>query len=219
MSPTPTPVWWITVWEAANGVASDTPQGTIDAGKRQAARALLAVPAFTGASDADKQSLAESLLVQAMLLDAMNDSYREDVTLGPQLRSAAAQGARGMGLDLSALTLTADGFVMERVAGEAVRPAPAPAPPRSAPAALGAGPRPPAGLTGIWRDDWVENVFQPFSGLTLMARNVTFVFTPGGYFLTRFRWASDWTMPARRRGCATTPTAAAGSRCAVTRSC
>ena len=175
-------IWWITVWEAANGVSSDTPQGTIDAVKGQAARALLAVPAFTGASDADKQNLAESLLVQAMLLDAMNDSYREDATLGPQLRSAAAQGARGMGLDLSAMTLTADGFVSEGAARETARPAPAPAPSRSASVALVGGPRPPAGLAGIWRNDWVENVFQPFSGLTLMARNVTFVFTPGGYF-------------------------------------
>ena len=114
-------VWWITVWEAANGVSSPTARATIDAVKRQAAGALLAVPAFATASDADKQNLAESLLVQAMLLEAMNDTYREDATVGPQLRAAAAQGARGMGLDLSAMTLTADGFVMAKQANPAVR--------------------------------------------------------------------------------------------------
>ena len=41
--------------------------------------------------------------------------------IGPQLRAAAAQGARGMGLDLSAMTLTADGFVLKEEAGPALR--------------------------------------------------------------------------------------------------
>lgn len=143
------------------------------------------MPAFLEASDADKQNLAEALLVQAMLLQSMNDAYRGDVTIGPQLRLAAVQEARGLALDLTAMTLTPDGVVLnEKAIPDKPRPmaAPAAALTRAAPGGVPAGARPPAGLPGIWRNDRVENQYQAFGGLTLVARNVTFIFTPGGYF-------------------------------------
>ena len=112
-------LWWISAWEAANGRASTEDRGTIAAVREQSARALLAVPDFKAMSNADKQTTAEALMVQAMLVSALNDKYRADPTYGPQLRAATAKGARGMGLDLSAMELTPDGFIMRKGASAA----------------------------------------------------------------------------------------------------
>ena len=81
--------------------------------KRQATDALLAAAGVTAMTEAQKQEFAESLLVQAMLIDASVDMAREQPALMPQLKLAVAKGARRSGLDLSAMTLTPQGFRME----------------------------------------------------------------------------------------------------------
>jgi hypothetical protein len=40
----------------------------------------------------------------------------------------------------------------------------------------------PVGLVGMWRSDWVENEYQGITGLTLVAKDNTLIFTAGGYF-------------------------------------
>lgn len=103
--------WWITAWYASRG-SNETPSAArVAAVKAQTARALSATPMMRGASDAAKQEMAEALLIQAAMLDdAVEQSKaRSDWMAG--VRAAAAQGAKGMGLDLSAMTLTDAGFV------------------------------------------------------------------------------------------------------------
>ncbi|SFI80528.1 DUF6683 family protein [Caulobacter sp. UNC279MFTsu5.1] len=103
-------IWWITAWHASRG-GNETPDPrTVAAVRAQAARALSASPVVRGAGDGPKQQLAEALLIQAALLD---DAVERSKTRPDQMRAvrvAAAQGARGMGLDLASMTLTETGF-------------------------------------------------------------------------------------------------------------
>lgn len=116
-------LWWINAWEAATGAAATEDRGVVAAVRRQSAIALSNVPDVAKADDTIKQNLAEALMVQAMLVSALNEKYRTDKTHGPQLRKAAAQGAKSMSLDLKAMELTPDGFVMRKGASAADAPA------------------------------------------------------------------------------------------------
>jgi len=106
--------WWINAWLVSHR-RSDTPDKAVFAAVRaQAAAALSSTPELTSANDAAKQKFAEALLVQSVLLDAaMEQSKGDPARLGP-LADAAAQGGRGMGLDLTSMDLTPTGFVTAR---------------------------------------------------------------------------------------------------------
>ena len=167
-------LWWINAWDVANGRNTAVTRDMAQAVRAQAAHAILAT-AMPTASDETKQNFAEALLIQAAILGAANEQGGLDEHSRARLAASVRQGARDIALDLTAMELTPDGFVRRDGAdADTPRPvaAPAAAPSRAAP----------AGLPGIWRNDWVENQYQAFGGLTLVARNVTFVFTPGGYF-------------------------------------
>ena len=115
--------WWINAWDAANGESTTVTKGLARAVKRQSATALLAIPEIVNASEEEKQSFSEALLVQAVLLDESNQKFRNDRQFGPKLRAATRQGAQKMGLDLTAMDLTEDGFIMREGASAAERQA------------------------------------------------------------------------------------------------
>jgi len=114
-------IWWINAWQATRG-RNDTPGPMVkDAVREQAARALTVAPEFARAGDAEKQELAESLLVQAALIDTAVEQAKGDRRRLDAVGAAVAQGARGMGLDLSTMELTDQGFVpTQRGASEPV---------------------------------------------------------------------------------------------------
>jgi hypothetical protein len=62
-------------------------------------------------NDAQKQEMAEELLMQSALADAAAANYANDPTTMAKLSVAVRQGATKSGLDLDAMTLTEDGFV------------------------------------------------------------------------------------------------------------
>lgn len=104
-------VYWINAWQASRGVDDDVSRRMATAVRNQVAGVMASTGALRGASDAAKQEMAESLLIQAALIaDAIKQS-QGNPTLGRQLAAAVSQGARGMNLDLAAMTLTEDGFV------------------------------------------------------------------------------------------------------------
>ena len=104
-------IWWISAWNAAHG-SNDTPSPAVaQAVRRQAARALGAVSAIQQAGDADKQELAEALLVQMALIDTAVEQNRRDMAGLRVIHSAVIDGARKMGVDLETMTLTEAGFV------------------------------------------------------------------------------------------------------------
>jgi len=104
-------VWWIAAWQASRGRSDDVSATTAAAVRRQVVQSLASTPAFGSAGDAAKQEMAEALLVQGMLLAAALEQAKGDREQMAALSRAATQGARGMGIDLSAMSLTGKGFV------------------------------------------------------------------------------------------------------------
>ena len=104
-------LWRINAWQASRG-RNDTPsRATNDAVRAQAARALSQSREFAGATDAQKQELAESLFVQAALIDGAVERAKGNPGQLRDIRTAVSKGASGMGLDLSTMELTEGGFV------------------------------------------------------------------------------------------------------------
>lgn len=104
-------IWWINAWEATQGRNTSPSRARVAAVKRQATAAMLETPGLAGAGDAMKQEMAESLWIQAVLLDVAVDQSKGQPDRLRAVGDAAAQGARAMGVDLSTMTLTDAGFV------------------------------------------------------------------------------------------------------------
>jgi hypothetical protein len=103
--------WLITAWYASQG-RNDTPSRRMtQAVRAQMVRALSATGTIAAASDAAKQELAESLLVQMIFVDVAVEQNKGKPDQLRAIAAAVAQGARRMGVDLAALKLTEDGFV------------------------------------------------------------------------------------------------------------
>jgi hypothetical protein len=103
-------VWWVAAWQAANDDARDLSGATYKAVSVQAARGFASSPEFTRATDAQKQEMAEAMLIQAALIDASKQAYTGDPALMQQLSKAVKQGAKASGIDLDSMTLTEQGF-------------------------------------------------------------------------------------------------------------
>jgi hypothetical protein len=126
-------VWWINAWQATRGHNDKTSRETNEAVRDQAARALSASPQLVEAGDAAKQELAESLLIQAAMIDASVEKSKGNPAQMRQIGAAVNRGARRMGLELGTMELTEEGFIPASTGG---RIAPAtPAEPKEAVAA------------------------------------------------------------------------------------
>jgi hypothetical protein len=105
-------MYWINAWEASHGVVGSVEtRARAQAVRRQAAGALQATPQFATATDAQKQEFAETLIIQAALISSNMGQVANDPRMSRQLSGAIRQGAKAMGLDLDAMTLTDNGFV------------------------------------------------------------------------------------------------------------
>jgi hypothetical protein len=107
-------IWWISAWNATHGANPDPSRAMSQAVRAQAASALATTPAIAGAGDAAKQQFAEALLVQMILVDTAVEQNKANPSRLRALAVAVSQGARQMGLDLSAMRLTETGFVPAR---------------------------------------------------------------------------------------------------------
>jgi hypothetical protein len=103
-------VYWTNAWLGSRGRNDELPKPQMIAVRNQAAQALLATLPFKSTTDAQKQELAEAMLIQAALIGAVTDNAKSDSALLEKVKVAIAQGAKGMGLDLDKMTLTAQGF-------------------------------------------------------------------------------------------------------------
>lgn len=117
-------VWWINAWQATRGRNDSTSRAINEAVRAQAGRALSASPQFIGATDAAKQELAESLLVQAAMIDAAVEKSKGDAAMLRRIGGAVNQGARRMGVDLTTMQLTEQGFVPATSGSTHAAPAP-----------------------------------------------------------------------------------------------
>ncbi|CAO3353999.1 DUF6683 family protein [Azospirillum palustre] len=104
-------LWWITAWQATRGDNDTLGRDMYAAVRAQAARALNGAGSPARASDAEKQELAEALLVQTTLIDAAVEQAKGNPALMRQVKVAVAKGARSMGLDMAGMEITGGGFV------------------------------------------------------------------------------------------------------------
>jgi hypothetical protein len=104
-------VYWITAWETSRGiVGKDTSRELAQSVKAQVSRALLATPDFVAATAAQKQEMAEALLIQTALISASAEAAANDPGQLAAVGNAVRKGAQGMGLDLDAMELGDTGF-------------------------------------------------------------------------------------------------------------
>lgn len=77
----------------------------------QMARAISTTPGFANASDALKQEIAESMLVQALLVDQAIQAAQKQPSAMPSVKAAIAKGARGaFGFDVTRMRLGPNGL-------------------------------------------------------------------------------------------------------------
>jgi hypothetical protein len=103
-------VWWVAAWQVANSDTRDVNGATYKAVSGQAARGFATSPEFANATDAQKQEMAEAMLIQAAMIDAAKDNFAGDPAMMKQLATAVKQGAKKSGLDFDTMTLTDEGF-------------------------------------------------------------------------------------------------------------
>jgi hypothetical protein len=107
-------VYWINAWLGSRGRNDDLPPAQFLAVRNQVAAVLLSSPELTAASDAQKQEFAEGLLFQAALISATVESVQSNPEQMAQVQASILQGAQGLGLALNQMTLTAEGFQLDR---------------------------------------------------------------------------------------------------------
>ncbi|QTD56141.1 DUF6683 family protein [Parasphingorhabdus cellanae] len=99
-------IWWITAWDGAQGTNRDLTRGLVSPVQQQATTALLSTPQFMGATDAQKQELADAYLVQAALIGGYVEATQSDPAQLDKVKAAIKQGARAAGMDLDKMILT-----------------------------------------------------------------------------------------------------------------
>jgi hypothetical protein len=104
-------VYWINAWSAARGESSAPSAEMAQAVAAQASLGLLQSPEFVNATEAQKQEMAEALMIQAALIDAAIELAASDNAQLQAVADAVKQGAAASGLDLDAMTLTEEGFI------------------------------------------------------------------------------------------------------------
>lgn len=107
-------VYWINAWLGSRGRNDDLPPAQFLAVRNQVAAVLLSSPELIAASDTQKQEFAEGLLFQAALISATVESVQSNPEQMAQVQASILQGAQGLGLALNQMTLTAEGFQLDR---------------------------------------------------------------------------------------------------------
>ncbi|MPY66754.1 hypothetical protein F8S09_08625 [Deinococcus sp. SDU3-2] len=102
--------YWFNAWETVNGVRTPGSRKQAQAVKVQVARAMLASGELGRATEAQKQEMAEELLIQAVTISAANEAVQGDLDAQIALAEAVDADAQQRGLDLSRMRLTDAGF-------------------------------------------------------------------------------------------------------------
>jgi hypothetical protein len=104
-------VLWISIWEASRGILRDTPTSEVQSVRNQFIEIWRYSGEVSALTDAQKQAGAEEAYLNALLIGASLESVKDD----PEKLSAYAKDitkqSRAIGIDVSNLTLTANGFV------------------------------------------------------------------------------------------------------------
>ena len=104
-------LWWITAWQASEGSLTKVDKVTAQAVKQQAAKIWLANPKLMEATDANKQEIAEALLVQSLLIQTAINLAGDNELSQKAVMESVRKGAAASGLALQNMQLTSEGFI------------------------------------------------------------------------------------------------------------
>ena len=166
--------YWINAWEAANGIVGQkTDRALVQGAQRQIASTIAKNPAMAKLTDAQRQDIADTMILQSLLIAArMEGAVKQGPEAQRQMSAAIAQEAQQQTkTDMRAVTLTADGFKPKNASAAG---SPPPAPPRGGTA--------PATLSGSAAPDHPEN-WQLVDGVFFRS---TFIVGVGGMMVQDF---------------------------------
>ncbi|MGV3616451.1 MAG: DUF6683 family protein [Fimbriimonas sp.] len=106
-------LWWVSAWQASRGREMKPNRALFLAVRAQAGRALGAAMKTTRVTDATKQQVAEACLMHALLIDAAVEKAKGNPARLREIGQAVSQGARASGVNLAAMDLTPNGFVLK----------------------------------------------------------------------------------------------------------
>jgi hypothetical protein len=103
-------IYLTNAWFAARGRDNNLSRSQMNVVRNQLTEMLLKSPQINTATDAQKQVMAETFLIQSLLMAISIEGAKSDPALLAQVQKVIAQGAKGLGLDLYQLSLTSQGF-------------------------------------------------------------------------------------------------------------
>lgn len=108
-----TTAYWINAWEAANGIVGrKTASALVRGARNQIAGMMAKNPATAGMTDAQKQDVADTMLLQGLMIAVrMKSAAAKGPEVQRQMSDTIAKEAQQVTkTDLRSLALTADGF-------------------------------------------------------------------------------------------------------------
>lgn len=105
-------LYWGYAWLMTQGRGDDPTRTQMTALRNQMQGLMLALPDITALSDARKQEMSDTLLLQVVLFSALAEAWKDDPGSFKQFGDGLAEGSRNMGFDLGLLRLTDQGFVL-----------------------------------------------------------------------------------------------------------
>lgn len=104
-------IYSLVAWAGVRGSNNDPAKTHVRGVRNQMAHVLANIPALTSASDAKKQEIADSFLLQALLIESIVEGAKKRPETMPQVKSALVTGTRAtLGFDLTTFKLTEKGL-------------------------------------------------------------------------------------------------------------
>lgn len=107
-------VYMLNAWMAAHGRTDQNTPDQVAGVQKMAASAIGASPEMLKLADAKKQLLAESLMIQGFLFDAMLQATASDPVALAKVKTDVRAGAKEMGIDVDQFDLTPTGLVRKK---------------------------------------------------------------------------------------------------------
>lgn len=107
-------VYWSYAWLMTQSRTDDPTRAQVVGLRDQFRPLLLALPAVAGLNDAQKQEMAESLLLQTVLFGALAEAWKDDPASRDEFGQGLQQGTAELGLDLGQVELTQKGFTVRK---------------------------------------------------------------------------------------------------------
>lgn len=107
-------VYWSYAWLMTQGRTDDPTRAQVVGLRDQFRPLLLSLPAVAGLGDAQKQEMAESLLLQTVLFGILAEGWKDDPASLAEFGQGLQRGTAELGLDLGQVELTDRGFAVRK---------------------------------------------------------------------------------------------------------